>query len=147
MAARSRDSQNKIKLQAVVLRAAVGGYISPIESAIRVCVTEGKSNPKDILDAFPEDLDVKVCSKYDEDVDVNSMNEVGRCIGWVSLKGGIEGLAGLANAVPLSEAVCTARPLFSCGHTHLICTCLIKQHSVNYTVDHNDNQNIPKALK
>ena len=69
MAAGSRDSQNKIiqrKLQAVVLRAAVGGYIIPIESAIHVCVTqfnEGKSNPKDILDAFPEDLDVKVCLK------------------------------------------------------------------------------------
>ena len=27
-------------------------------------------------------------------------------------KSGIEGLAGLANAVPLSEAVCNAGPLF-----------------------------------
>ena len=34
------------------------------------------------------------------------------------LKGGIEGLAGPANAVPLSEVVCNARPLFDRGHTH-----------------------------
>ena len=37
-----------------------------------------------------------------------------------SIKGGIEGPAGLANAVPLSEAVCNAGPLFDRGHTHLI---------------------------
>ena len=30
----------------------------------------------------------------------------------VTDKGGIEGPAGLANAVPLSEAVCNAGPLF-----------------------------------
>ena len=67
MAAGPRDSQNKIiqkKLQAVVLRAAVGGYnIFPIVSAIHVQFNEGKGNPKDILDAFPEDLDMKVCLK------------------------------------------------------------------------------------
>ena len=33
-------------------------------------------------------------------------------------KGGIEGPAGPANAVPLSEAVCNAGPLFDRGHTH-----------------------------
>ena len=33
--------------------------------------------------------------------------------------GGIEGPAGPANAVPLSEAVCNAGPLFDRGHTQL----------------------------
>ena len=33
-------------------------------------------------------------------------------------KGGIEDPAGLANAVPLSEAVCNAGPLFDRDHTH-----------------------------
>ena len=33
-------------------------------------------------------------------------------------KGGIEGPAGPANAVPLSEAVCNAGPLFYRDHTH-----------------------------
>ena len=33
-------------------------------------------------------------------------------------KGGIEGPAGPANAVPLSEAVCNAGPLFDRSHTH-----------------------------
>ena len=36
------------------------------------------------------------------------------------IKGGIEGPAGPANAVPLSEAVCTAGPLFDQSHTHLM---------------------------
>ena len=68
---RSRESENMLKkihfqqkkLQAVVLRAAVGGYVSPIELAVHVCVTklnEGKGNAKDILDTFPENVDVKV---------------------------------------------------------------------------------------
>ena len=35
-------------------------------------------------------------------------------------KGSIEGPAGPANAVPLSEAVCIAGPLFDQGHTHLM---------------------------
>ena len=55
-------------------------------------------------------------------------------------KGGVEGPAGPANAIPLSG------PLFSHGHAHLICTCSIKQHSVNYTVDHYDNQRSYKTL-
>ena len=36
------------------------------------------------------------------------------------IKGGIEGPAGPANAVPLSKAVCVAGPLFDRGHTHLM---------------------------
>ena len=35
-------------------------------------------------------------------------------------KGGIEGPAGPVNAVPLSEAVYIAGPLFDRGHTHLV---------------------------
>ena len=65
MTAKPGDSESSIQnqLQAVVLRAAVGRSIRPIESAINICATqfsEGKKNPKDILDAFPEDLGVKV---------------------------------------------------------------------------------------
>ena len=48
-------------------------------------------------------------------------------------KGGIEGTAGLANAVPLSEAVCIARPLHFWSRPHplngllkVTCTCVIK---------------------
>ena len=36
------------------------------------------------------------------------------------IKGGIEGAAGPANAVPLSEAVFIAGPLFDQSHTHLM---------------------------
>ena len=36
------------------------------------------------------------------------------------LKGGMEGPAGPANAVPLSEAVCNAGPLFDRSHTHML---------------------------
>ena len=66
MAAKPRESENRIQkmLQAVVLRAAVGRSIPPIESAISIRATQlsgGKSNPNDILDTFPEDLGVKVC--------------------------------------------------------------------------------------
>ena len=66
MAAKPKESKSTIQkmLQAVVLRAAVGGFIPPIESAISIRATQlsgGKSNPNDILDTFPEDLGVKVC--------------------------------------------------------------------------------------
>ena len=37
---------------------------------------------------------------------------------YIIYKGGIEGPAGPANAVPLSEAVCNAGPLFDQSHTH-----------------------------
>ena len=62
MAAKPRDSENRIQkqLQEVVLRAAVGRSIPPIESAISLYLSEGKRKPKEILDTFPEDLGVKV---------------------------------------------------------------------------------------
>ena len=65
MTTKPGDSESSIQnqLQAVVLRAAVGRSIPPIELAINICATqlsEGKKNPKDILDTFPEDLGVKV---------------------------------------------------------------------------------------
>ena len=65
---RSRESENKKlhflqrKLQVIILRAAVGGYISPIESAISIHgqLSEGRSNLKDVLDTFPENMFLKV---------------------------------------------------------------------------------------
>jgi hypothetical protein len=63
---RSRETQVKRihflqeKLQAIVMRAVVGGHIPPIESAISIYVSEGKSKPKDILDTFPETVNLKV---------------------------------------------------------------------------------------
>ena len=62
MAAKSRHSENRIQkqLQEVVLRAAVGRSIPPIESAINLYLSEGNRKPKEILDTFPEDLGVKV---------------------------------------------------------------------------------------
>ena len=41
---------------------------------------------------------------------------VGGCVGWV-FRGGVEGLAGTANAVPLFTVVCIAVPLFKAGRT------------------------------
>lgn len=70
---RPRESLNKIhllhkKLQAVVLRATVGGHTDAIERAIDICHNEfnikfgeHKSTSNDVLDTFPEDLGVKVC--------------------------------------------------------------------------------------
>ena len=71
MAARPRESQKRIqkKLQGVVLRATVGGHVDAIKTAVGICFTElnqldeGKSNSREILDTFPEDLGIKVCLK------------------------------------------------------------------------------------
>ena len=64
MAAKPRDAETEIhkQLQKIILRAALGRSVSPIESAISICtqLSEGKRNPRDILDTFPEDLGVKV---------------------------------------------------------------------------------------
>ena len=80
MAAKSRDSENRIQkqLQEVVVRAAVGRSIPPIESAISIYLSEGKSKPKEILDTFPEDLGVKVCMFILE----HERDEVGGYIVW-----------------------------------------------------------------
>ena len=55
------------RLQSVVLRAAVGGYTLPIETAVEICTTDrgvlSKSSSNDILDVFPENLNVKVWHK------------------------------------------------------------------------------------
>ena len=51
------------KLQAIVLRATVGGHVHVVETAISIFLDDfirGRSSSKDILDIFPEDLDVKV---------------------------------------------------------------------------------------
>ena len=65
MAAKPMDAENEIQkqLQKVVLKAALGRSVPPIESAISICtqLSEGKRNPKGILDTFLEDLGVKVC--------------------------------------------------------------------------------------
>ena len=71
MAARPRESPKRLqkKLQGVVLRAAVGGHVDAIKTAVGICLTElneldeGKSSSREILDTFPEDLGVKVYLK------------------------------------------------------------------------------------
>ena len=66
---RSRETQDKRihllqkQLQEVVVRAAIGGHVPPIESAIDFCATqlsESRSSPKDMLDTFPESMNLKV---------------------------------------------------------------------------------------